>query len=55
MKIYLVIHSIDWEGTSVVGVYANREDAELIASHLNHYSWGHEGWYVEEKEVVETL
>lgn len=54
MKVYVLLHSYDYEGSTVVGVYSKREDAEAQAAIKNKaiFAYAGQSYDVEEWEVL---
>lgn len=56
MKVYIVCHDIEYEGSVVKGAYASRSKAEAVAQEWNTENKmlePFEEWSVEEYEVIE--
>ena len=47
MRIYILVDEVDWETTTIFGVYKNRQEA--LDSALKH---GLISWYIDEKELM---
>lgn len=49
MSVYIILYSVDYEGSEVEGVYSSREEAERECERLNSEN----GYRVSERYVVE--